>query len=140
MFSNQSMQLSAAPNRMLWFENIERYVHLEPEQFAFSLLTGSQRVGHANQKLRDPVYVAGVDRWFAATCGLPTAAAADPVPPMFTPFHLRGLTLANRVVVSPMCMYSAQDGMPGDFHLVHYGTRGVGGAALIVTEMRSEEH
>ncbi|MCX7146818.1 MAG: FAD-dependent monooxygenase [Sulfuritalea sp.] len=126
---------SAARNRMVWFENIERYVRLEPEQFAFSLLTGSQRVGHANLKLRDPAYAARVDRWFAGTCGLSPAAAADPVPPMFTPFKLRDLTLANRVVVAPMCTYSARDGLPGDFHLVHYGSRGMGGAALIITEM-----
>ncbi|BAO29323.1 bifunctional salicylyl-CoA 5-hydroxylase/oxidoreductase [Sulfuritalea hydrogenivorans] len=126
---------SAARNRMVWFENIERYVHLEPEQFAFSLLTGSQRVGHANLKLRDPAYAAGVDRWFAGSCGLAPAVAADPVPPMFTPFKLRDLSLNNRVVVAPMCMYSARDGMPVDFHLAHYGSRGMGGAALIITEM-----
>ena len=125
---------SAARNRMVWFENIERYVHLEPEQFAFSLLSGSQRVGHANLKLRDPAYVAGVDRWFAGTCGL-TATGADPVPPMFTPFTLRELSLVNRIVVAPMCTYSAQEGLPGDFHLVHYGSRGMGGAGLIITEM-----
>jgi anthraniloyl-CoA monooxygenase len=126
---------SAARNRMTWFEHVDRYVHLEPEQFAFAVLTGSQRVGHANQKLRDHDYTDEFDRWFAAKCGLPVAPGADPVPPMFTPFKLRGLTLSNRVVVSPMCTYSAVDGIPGDFHLVHYGSRGMGGAAMIVTEM-----
>ena len=126
---------SAARNRMTWFENIADYVHLEPEQFAFALLTGSQRVGHANQKLRDPAYTDGFDRWFADRCGVPVLPGATPVPPMFAPFKLRSLTLANRVVVSPMCMYSAEDGLPTDFHLVHYGSRGMGGAALIVTEM-----
>ncbi len=120
---------------MTWFEQVERYVGMEPEQFAFAVLTGSQRVGHANQKLRDSVYTEGLDRWFAEKCGVPTLPGATPVPPMFTPFRLRGMTLTNRVVVSPMCMYSAADGMPGDFHLVHYGSRGMGGAALIVTEM-----
>ncbi len=122
---------SAARNRMTWFEDIERYTHMEPEQFAFSLLTGSQRVGHENQKLRDPQYVEGLDSWFAAQCGLP----AKPVPPMFTPFKLRGMTLSNRVVVSPMCTYSATDGVPGDFHFQHYTARGLGGAALVMTEM-----
>lgn len=126
---------SAARNRMTWFENIDRYVHLEPEQFAFSLLTSSQRVGHANQKLRDEAYVAEVDRWFAARCGLPAGAVEAPVPPMFTPFNLRGMTLSNRVVVSPMCTYSAVNGTPTDFHFTHYGARGMGGAGLIVTEM-----
>ena len=122
---------SAARNRMTWFEDIERYVKLEPEQFVFSLLTGSQRVGHANQKLRDPAYVESFDRWFAKKTG----AGDAPVPPMFTPFRVRGLELKNRVVVSPMCMYSAHDGLPGDFHFVHYGSRGTGGAGLLFTEM-----
>ena len=121
---------SAARNRMRWFEDIERYVTLEPEQFVFSLLTGSQRVSHANLRLRDPAYVASVDRWFAARAGLPEA-----VPPMFAPFALRGMTLTNRVAVSPMCMYSAVDGVPGEFHLTHYGARAQGGAGLVFTEM-----
>ncbi len=125
---------SAARNRMTWFEDVERYVGMEPEQFAFAVLTSSQRVGHANQKLRDQAYTDDFDRWFAAGCGQPTESAA-PVPPMFTPFRLRDMTLTNRVVVSPMCTYSAPEGMPTDFHLVHYGSRGMGGAALIVTEM-----
>jgi anthraniloyl-CoA monooxygenase len=112
---------------------------MEPEQFTFSLLTGSQRVGHENQKLRDPKYVADFDRWFARTNGQ-TSRTDDrgltpPPPPMFAPFELRGMRLENRVVVSPMCMYSAKDGMPGDFHLVHYGARGTGGAGLLFTEM-----
>ncbi len=122
---------SAARNRMTWFEDIERYVQLEPEQFAFSLLTGSQRVGHENQKLRDPKYVEKFDTWFAQKCGLP----AKPIPPMFTPFKLRQMTLVNRVVVSPMCTYSATDGLPNDFHFSHYSARALGGAALVVTEM-----
>ena len=122
---------SAARNRMTWFEDVERYIHMEPEQLAFSLLTSSQRVGHANQKLRDPKYVESVDTWFAQKCGLP----AKPIPPMFTPFKLRGMTLSNRVVVSPMCTYSATDGLPDDFHFQHYTARGLGGAALVMTEM-----
>ncbi|MGP8431794.1 bifunctional salicylyl-CoA 5-hydroxylase/oxidoreductase [Paraburkholderia fungorum] len=122
---------SAARNRMNWFEDIDRYVYMEPEQLAFSLLTASQRVGHANQKLRDSKYVDKFDTWFAQQCGL----SAKPIPPMFTPFKLRGMTLTNRVVVSPMCIYSAESGMPGDFHFSHYTARGLGGAALVMTEM-----
>ena len=122
---------SAARNRMTWFEHVDRYVDLPPQQFVFSLLTGSQRVGHANQRLRDPAYIAGVDRAIAAQSGVPDRA----VPPMFTPFRLRHLTIPNRVAVSPMCMYSAQDGTPDDFHLVHYGSRATGGAGLMFTEM-----
>jgi anthraniloyl-CoA monooxygenase len=126
---------SAARNRMTWFEHVDRYVHMEPEQFTFAVLTGSQRVGHANQKLRDATYIDEFDRWFAARCGVPAVPGARPVPPMFTPFRLRGMVLANRVVVSPMCTYSATDGMPGDFHFQHYAARGLGGAALVMTEM-----
>ena len=121
---------SAARNRMEWFEQVERYVHLDPEQFTYSLLTGSQRIGHENLKLRDAPYVEGVERWFAARSGID-----HPVPPMFTPFQVRGLSLKNRVIVSPMATYMACDGMPDDFHLVHLGARAMGGAAMVVTEM-----
>ena len=124
---------SAARNSMEWFEHLSRYEHLQPEQFAYALLTRSQRVSHENLRLRDPAYLAGLETWFARrTTGDPEVAGR---PPMFTPFRLRGLELANRVVVSPMSMYSARDGVPNDFHLVHYGARAQGGAGLVVTEM-----
>ena len=115
---------------MEWFEQVERYVHLEPEQFTYSLLTGSQRIGHENLKLRDADYVNGVEQWFAARSGVD-----QPRPPMFTPFSVRGVTLKNRVIVSPMATYMAADGMPNDFHLVHLGARAMGGAAMVFTEM-----
>lgn len=118
---------SAARNSTEWFENVARYTHLPPEQFVYSLLTRSQRIGHENLRLRDRTWLEGYERWYAG--------ADRPVPPMFTPFRLRGMDLANRVVVSPMAMYSATDGLPGDFHLVHYGSRAMGGAGLIFTEM-----
>jgi anthraniloyl-CoA monooxygenase len=118
---------NAARNSTEWFENVGRYATLPPEQFAYSLLTRSQRIGHENLRLRDTTYVDRVERWFAGT----TTA----VPPMFTPFRLRELELRNRIVVSPMDMYSAHDGTPNDFHLVHLGTRALGGAGLIFTEM-----
>jgi anthraniloyl-CoA monooxygenase len=121
---------SAARNRMEWFEQVERYTHLAPEQFTYSLLTGSQRIGHENLKLRDAGYVDSVERWFAARSGVSHA-----VPPMFTPYTVRGLTLKNRVIVSPMATYMAQNGEPNDFHLVHLGARAMGGAAMVVTEM-----
>ena len=117
---------NAARNSMEWFENVRRYIHLEPEQFAYSLLTRSQRVGHENLRLRDAKYVEGVERWLAGTAA---------IPPMFTPFRLREMELRNRVVVSPMDMYSATEGTPNDFHLIHLGARALGGAALVVTEM-----
>jgi anthraniloyl-CoA monooxygenase len=116
---------NAARNSTEWFENVGRYASLPPEQFAYSLLTRSQRIGHENLRLRDTTYVEGVEEWFAGR----------PVPPMFTPFRLRDLKLENRIVVSPMDMYSAVDGTPNDFHLVHLGTRALGGAGLIFTEM-----
>jgi anthraniloyl-CoA monooxygenase len=121
---------SAARNRMEWFEHVDRHVHLEPEQFTYSLLTGSQRIGHANLKLRDARYVETVERWFAERSGIDHA-----LPPMFTPFAARGLSLKNRVVVSPMATYMACDGIPNDFHLVHFGARAMGGAAMVFTEM-----
>jgi anthraniloyl-CoA monooxygenase len=121
---------SAARNRMEWFEQVERYVHLDPEQFTYSLLTGSQRIGHENLKLRDSGYVEKVENWFAARSGVDHA-----VPPMFTPFKVRGLSLKNRVIVSPMAVYMAEDGVPNDFHLVHVGSRAMGGAAMVFTEM-----
>jgi anthraniloyl-CoA monooxygenase len=122
---------SAARNRMEWFENVARYTHLDPMQFSYALLTGSQRIGHENLRLRDGRYVERVERWMAQRSGLAPAA----VPPMFTPFRLRGMTLKNRVVVSPMAMYSCEDGVPGDFYLVHLGARALGGAGLVFTEM-----
>jgi anthraniloyl-CoA monooxygenase len=122
---------SAARNRMEWFENVARYVHLDPMQFSYTLLTGSQRIGHENLRLRDSRYVAGVEAWVAQKSGLPL----KPVPPMFTPFRLRSLTVKNRVVVSPMAMYSCRDGVPDDFYLVHLGARALGGAGLLFTEM-----
>jgi anthraniloyl-CoA monooxygenase len=121
---------SAARNRMEWFENVERYTQLEPAQFTYSLLTGSQRIGHENLKVRDADYVRSVEGWFSERSGVD-----HPVPPMFTPFKVRGLTLKNRVLVSPMATYMAEDGVPNDFHLVHLCSRAMGGAAMVTTEM-----
>ncbi len=121
---------NAARNSTEWFENIDRYAKLAPIQFAYSLLTRSQRVSHENLRLRDKGFVRNVETWFAGK-----ALSDNPPPPMFAPMQLRDMTIANRVAVSPMCMYSAKDGAPNDFHLVHYGARAMGGAGLIFTEM-----
>jgi anthraniloyl-CoA monooxygenase len=126
---------NAARNSTEWFEHLDRYLHFPPKQFAYSLLTRSQRVSHENLRLRDRDWLEGVERWFAGEEG----KNGPPTPPMFTPYRLRGLELANRVVVSPMCMYSAKDGLPDDFHLVHYGSRAQGGTGLIYTEMTDVE-
>jgi anthraniloyl-CoA monooxygenase len=124
---------SAARNSTEWFENIPRYINQEPMQFAYSLLTRSQRVSHENLRLRDQNWLEEMERWLAeSSFGEPPE---EPVPPMFTPFRLRRMELMNRVVVSPMAMYSAEDGTPNDFHLVHWGTRAQGGASLVFTEM-----
>ncbi|MGA2009547.1 MAG: bifunctional salicylyl-CoA 5-hydroxylase/oxidoreductase [Solirubrobacteraceae bacterium] len=120
----------AAQASLEWFEGIARYVRQPRMQFAFNLLTRSRRVTYDNLRLRDPGFVADVDERFAAGEGFDGAR-----PPMFAPLTLRGLQLRNRVVVSPMDMYSAQDGTPSDFHLVHLGARSLGGAALLYTEM-----
>ncbi|RKT07435.1 anthraniloyl-CoA monooxygenase [Streptomyces sp. 3211.6] len=122
----------AAAASMRWFEEIGGYVGQPARQFAFNLLTRSRRVTHENLRLRDPRFTRAVEADF----GCPQEGHDGPVtPPMFTPFTLRGLTLRNRVVVSPMDMYSAEDGVPGDFHLVHLGGRALGGAGLVMTEM-----
>ncbi len=116
----------AARASLEWFENLPLYLDQPPRQFAFNLLTRSRRVTHDNLRLRDARFTEAVEREFGCPPG---------TPPMFTPFRLRGLTLRNRVVVSPMDMYSAADGVPGDFHLVHLGARALGGAGLVMTEM-----
>ncbi len=156
---------NAARNSTEWFEHVDRYATLEPEQLAYSMLTRSQRISHENLRLRDPAYIAAFESWFAARPSAPAgqaavsnvlAASAVPdhevvnnagtinspaitatrVPPMFTPYTLRSVTLPNRVVVSPMAQYSAyEDGMPSDWHLVHLGARATGGAGLVMTEM-----
>jgi anthraniloyl-CoA monooxygenase len=121
----------AAQTSLEWFEDVERYAgRLDPLEFGFAMLTRSMRITHTNLKVRDPGYVAKVDANFAAKAGAPAAT-----PPMFAPLKLRGLTLPNRIVVSPMCQYSAEDGTPNDWHLVHLGSRALGGAGLILTEM-----
>lgn len=128
---------NAARNAMEWFEVVgERYAdRLEPEQFMYSMLTRSQRISHENLRVRDKAWLEGFERWFAAQSGVELAVDAMVPPPMFTPFRVRGLTLQNRIVVSPMAMYSATDGVPNDFHLVHLGARALGGAALVFPEM-----
>jgi anthraniloyl-CoA monooxygenase len=124
---------NSARNSTEWFETLERYTHFEPLQFAYSLLTRSQRISHENLRLRDREWLEGVERWFwkRATDGRSDKTA----PPMFAPLRLRELEVQNRIVVSPMAMYSAVDGTPSDFHFVHYGERALGGAGLVFTEM-----
>ena len=126
---------NAARNSTEWFENVARYVNLPAPQFAYSLLTRSQRISHENLRLRDKGYVEGYEDWIARACGIQRAPAQSPVPPMFTPFRLRGTELKNRVVVSPMAQYLCQDGQPADYHLVHLGARAMGGAGMVVAEM-----
>jgi len=124
---------NAARNSTEWFEDVERYFNLDPVQFNYSLLTRSQRISHENLRERDPEWLAGAEKWFEqqATGAAPNAAR----PPMFVPYRVKGLTLANRVVVSPMAQYRAVDGTPNDWHFVHYAERAKGGAGLIFTEM-----
>jgi anthraniloyl-CoA monooxygenase len=149
----------AAQVSLQWFEDTERYMHMEPIQFGFTLLTRSLRITHEDLQSRDPGYVAQVDRWFARRAaeqsGVPiegmvelprrealavhsparSYASTSTPPPMFTPFKLRDLLIVNRVVVSAMCQYSARDGLPNDWHFVHLGSRAIGGAGLVMTEM-----
>ena len=126
---------NAAWNAMEWFEVCgERYCdQLEPEQFMYSMLTRSQRISHENLRLRDAAWLESYERWFAEQAGVTVVGA--PPPPMFTPYTVRGVTLKNRIVVSPMAQYSAVDGVAGDYHLVHLGARAKGGAGLVFAEM-----
>lgn len=124
---------SAARNSMEWFEDVERYLHLDPVQFNYSLLTRSQRISHENLRLRDQHWLQSAEGWFQQQAGVGTN---DPVrAPMFAPYRLRDMALKNRVVVSPMAQYKAVDGCPTDWHLVHLGERAKGGAGLVYTEM-----
>ncbi|MFJ1760287.1 bifunctional salicylyl-CoA 5-hydroxylase/oxidoreductase [Amycolatopsis sp. NPDC088138] len=119
----------AAQASLEWFENIAQYAHQDPPQFAFNILTRSRRVTYDNLRLRDPEFAGELDHWFAGSLGTTSR------PPMFQPFKLGELELSNRIIVSPMDMYSAVDGVPGDFHLVHLGSKALGGAGLVMTEM-----
>jgi anthraniloyl-CoA monooxygenase len=123
---------SAARNSLAWFEEIERYLHLDPVQFNYSLLTRSQRISHENLRLRDKSWLEGAEAWFQRRAGSNSAGVRRP---MFAPFRLREMTLKNRVVVSPMAQYKAVDGCPTDWHVVHYGERAKGGAGLVCIEM-----
>lgn len=126
----------AAQTSLEWFENSARYIDQPPVQFAFNLMTRSKRITFDNLKARDPELVDDMARLFQQQQGHAPATADGRTPvPLFTPLKLRSLELANRVVVSPMCQYSATDGVAGDWHFVHYGSRGIGGAGLIITEM-----
>ena len=116
----------AAQASLDWLEHTERYRSLDPVRFSFSLITRSLRITHDDLKQRDPAFLARVNE---------TVASNPATPPMFTPFRLRDLVLANRVVVSPMCQYMADDGTVGDWHLVHLGSRAMGGAGLVMAEM-----
>jgi anthraniloyl-CoA monooxygenase len=123
---------SAARNSLEWFENVERYLHLDPVQFNYSLLTRSQRISHENLRLRDKSWLEGAEAWFQRQAGSNSASVRRP---MFAPFRLRDMTLTNRIVVSPMAQYKAINGCPTDWHLVHYGERAKGGAGLVFIEM-----
>ncbi len=123
---------SAARNSLEWFEDIERYLNLDPVQFNYSLLTRSQRISHENLRLRDKAWLGGAERWFQVQAGSPANTARAP---MFAPFKLRDMALANRVVVSPMAQYKAVDGCPTDWHFAHYAERAKGGAAMLTIEM-----
>lgn len=124
---------SAARNSTEWFEEVERYLHLDPVQFTYSLLTRSQRISHENLRTRDAAWLESAERWFERNA---VGQMSDvPRPPMFVPFRLRGMELKNRVVVSPMAQYKADEGVPTDWHFTHYTSRALGGAGLVYTEM-----
>ena len=122
---------------LVWFEHVKRFWHMDPTRFAFGLMTRSKAITYDNLALRAPEFVRLADKLVARDAEKQgfDVDTAEPMAPMFQPFRLREMTLANRVVVSPMCQYSAADGVPGDWHMVHYGSRAIGGAGLMFTEM-----
>lgn len=125
----------AATVSLQWFEAMERHWNLSPEQFAFGVMSRSKQITYENLQLRDPAFVERVERWFLNEVRQQGFKVADGTPPMFTPFRLREMVVENRVVVSPMAQYSAVDGVPNEWHLVHLGSRAVGGAGLLFVEM-----
>jgi anthraniloyl-CoA monooxygenase len=127
----------AAQTSLEWFENSARYVKQQPLQFTFNLMTRSKRITWDNLERRDPALVGAVREWWGEEHGLRPGPDGRRPPPLFTPLRLRALELANRIVVSPMCQYSAQDGLPNDWHLVHLGSRAMGGAGLVFAEATS---
>ncbi|WP_411975326.1 bifunctional salicylyl-CoA 5-hydroxylase/oxidoreductase [Sulfitobacter faviae] len=124
---------SAARNSVEWFEDVERYLDLDPVQLNYSMLTRSQRISHENLRERDPKWLEGAEKWFLEQAGADTNGPVRA--PMFAPFRLRDMKLENRIVVSPMAQYKAVDGCPTDWHFVHYAERAKGGAGLVYTEM-----
>ena len=124
---------NSARNSTEWFEDVERYLHLDPVQFNYSLLTRSQRISHENLRRRDSEWLAGAEKWFETKATGRNSETAPP--PMFVPLRVRGVELKNRVVVSPMAQYRAVNGVPTDWHFVHYAERAKGGAGLVFTEM-----
>ena len=124
---------SAARNSVEWFEDVERYLDLDPVQLNYSMLTRSQRISHENLRERDPKWLEGAEKWFLEQAGADTNGPVRA--PMFAPFRLRDMKLENRIVVSPMAQYKAVDGCPTDWHLIHYAERAKGGAGLVYTEM-----
>lgn len=127
---------NAARNSTEWFEHVDRYTGMEIEQFAYALLTRSQRISHENLRLRDAKWLEGYESWLQSRSGA-RSVGGKPTPPMLLPLKVRGCELKNRIVVSPMAQYKAQDGVVGDWHLMHLGARAVGGAALVMVEMTS---
>jgi anthraniloyl-CoA monooxygenase len=128
----------AAEVSLVWFEQLQRYWDMDPTQFAFSLMSRSKAITYDNLRLRDAEFIGRVDAWFSRDAASRFDApklASNPVPPMFAPFQLRNMRLANRVVIAPMCQYCAEDGMPGEWHHVHLTSRAMGGAGLVMTEM-----
>jgi anthraniloyl-CoA monooxygenase len=126
---------SAARNSMEWFEHVNRYTVMQAPQFAYSLLTRSQRLSHDNLRLRDADYIQQYEQWLTDQLPQAELGKIKATPPMFLPYQLRDVKLKNRIVVSPMAQYSAQDGLVGDYHLVHLGSRAMGGAGLVFAEM-----
>jgi anthraniloyl-CoA monooxygenase len=114
-----------------WFENMDRHIQHSFQQFAFGCMTRSKKVTYENLRLRDSSFTDKVLKEFIHKCHAELVSAS----PAFTTFKLRNLELHNRIVMSSMGQYVAENGLVNDWHFQHYTSRAVGGLGLILTEM-----
>lgn len=122
---------------LAWFEHVARAWDMPPVQFAMLVMSRAKSITWDNLELRDADFLRAVEDDFYHSYAAETGRnlSAQRPTPMFTPLRLRSLEIANRVVIAPMAQYRAEDGVPGDWHFMHYGTRAVGGAGLVYVEM-----
>ena len=114
-----------------WFENMDRYIDFDFNQFAFGVMTRSKKVTFENLAIRDASFPEKVLTEFNINNKIPNVKT----PAAFNPFYIKNLKLENRIVMAPMGQYQAENGLPNSWHFSHYTQRALGGLGLIITEM-----